>query len=40
MDFAADLRYNYFILHNVRIYRTAMVKRIWLALWSQVTWKF
>jgi len=27
------------ILHNVRIYRTALVKRIWLALCSQVTRK-
>ena len=29
-----------FILHNARIYRTVLVKRIWLALCSQVTRKF
>ncbi len=28
------------ILHNARIYRTALVKRIWLALCSRVTRKF
>ena len=28
------------ILHNAIIYRTALVKRIWLALCSQVTWEF
>jgi len=27
------------ILHNIRIYRTALVKRIWLALCSQVIQK-
>jgi len=29
-----------YILHNARIYRTALVKRIWLALCSRVTRKF
>jgi len=29
-----------FILHNARIYRTALVERIWLALCSQVTRQF